>query len=78
MARSLRNVAVDWKQAYRTALQEKGRERLIAAVRVAESAIQARVQELESLINGGNGLERAMLKIAMKDLRAMRSEYRLP
>ena len=74
----LRNVPVEWKQAYRAALEEKDRKRLITAVRVAESAIQARLQELEGVIKVGHGSERAELKTAMKDLQAMKAEYRLP
>jgi hypothetical protein len=71
-------VPVEWKQAYRSALQEKDHQRLGTAVRLAESAIQARLQELEGVIKVGHGSERAGLKTAMKDLQAIKAEYRLP
>jgi hypothetical protein len=77
-SRGLSNVPVEWKQAYRTALQEKDRNRLVAAVRRAKIAIQSRLQELESLVNARHGAERAALKTAMKDLQAMKTEYQLP
>jgi hypothetical protein len=49
-----------------------------AAARLAESAIQIRLQELKGLTKGNHGSERAALKTAMKDLRAIKAEYRLP
>jgi hypothetical protein len=67
-------VPIEWKQAYRTALQEKDYQRLGAAVRL-ESAIQTRLQELESLMGGGKSVERAELKTAIRDLQAIKAKY---
>jgi hypothetical protein len=62
--------------AYRTALREEDRKHLVAAVRLAELAIQARFQEVEGMAKAG--AEPAALKTAMKDLQAIKAEYRLP
>jgi hypothetical protein len=61
---------------YRTALREEDRKHLVAAVRLAELAIQARFQEVEGMAKAG--AERAALKTAIKDLQAIKAEYRLP
>jgi hypothetical protein len=71
-------VPIEWKQAYRTALQENERQRIIVAVRLAESAITARLQELEGLTKLGHGPERASLRTALKDLQAIKLSAGLP
>jgi hypothetical protein len=74
---SLRTVPVDWKQAYRTALHEKDRKGLTVAVRLAEDAIQARLQHLTTLGEGRHDKERADLNTALRDLIALKAEYGL-
>jgi hypothetical protein len=56
---------------------ERG-DSLIAALRVAEAAIQARLQEIEGWTEPGHGTERFALKTAMKDLVAIKTRARLP
>jgi hypothetical protein len=59
-------------------MQEQGRNSLIDALQRAEDAIQARLQELEGSTQGGDGMERAALKTAMRDLSAIKTQARLP
>jgi hypothetical protein len=49
-----------------------------AIAAVAEGVIQCRLQDLEGSAEAGHGLERAALKIAMKDLFAIKTQARLP
>jgi hypothetical protein len=71
-------VPANWKDTYRKALLEKDPKRLVDAIRLAESAIQARLQELATSSDVGNGIERADLNTALRDLIALKAEYRLP
>jgi hypothetical protein len=78
LLRSLTSMAVEWRDAYRKAMQDQPRDSLIEALRMAEDAIQARLKELEGLTLAGHGMERAALKTAMRDLSAIKTRARLP
>jgi hypothetical protein len=71
-------MAVEWKEAYRLAMQDQSRNSLIDSVRSAEIAIQTRLQELEGSTLAGHGAERAALKTALRDLSAIKTRARLP
>jgi hypothetical protein len=71
-------MAVEWRDAYRTAMQDQRRAAIIGALRVAEAAIQARLQEIEGSTEPGHGTERSALKTTLRDLLAIKMRARLP
>lgn len=70
-------VTANWNDPYRQALQETDPNRVSVAVRLAENAIHARLDELAVQTDGGNRMERAALSTALRDLLALKAEYNL-
>jgi len=71
-------MAFQWQEAYRLALKSQPRDSLVEAIRVAEAAINSRLQEIEGSTEPGHGTERASLNTALKDLAAIKTRGRLP
>jgi hypothetical protein len=70
-------VTANWNDPYRKALQETDPKCVAVAVRLAENAVHARLDELAVLSDAGNGMERAALHTALRDLIALKAEYNL-
>jgi hypothetical protein len=70
-------VSANWNDPYRKALQETDPKCVPMAVRLAETAVHARLDELAVQSDGGNRTERAALNTALRDLLALKAEYNL-
>jgi hypothetical protein len=70
-------VTLNWNDPYRKALQEKDPKSVPVAIRLAENAVHARLDELAVQSDVGNGMERAALNTALRDLIALKVEYGL-
>jgi len=77
LSRCLTIVTANWNDPYRNALQEKDPRGIGVAIRLAENAVHARLDELAVQGEGGSPVERAALNTALRDLVALKTEYGL-